>query len=177
MSRYLILTLLLNACTLVHRERPNQPPILQSSWIDTLRIATGGVVRLQVRATDEDDDPLYYNWQAYRLQPETLQAIEILNPGGLFTKPPEIRELSGHLGMAEPIGGFRDSIAQVENSWTAPSAIRTSMERFLLAVTIRDRYCELIADPAGRQRCIEETHQLIQIFILAVLDYSRDPHL
>ncbi|MEE3259277.1 MAG: hypothetical protein VX293_08700, partial [Candidatus Latescibacterota bacterium] len=95
----------LNACSLVHDESPNDPPVLQISRIicqspakafpDTITNGTGetcqvrrsGEVRFEVRGTDEDDDPLVYRWNAFGA------------------------------------GSFRDSVAIGENSWFAPETI------------------------------------------------------
>ena len=74
--------LALGACSLLHDELPNDPPtvhlarmICQSpdtASLDTLinsadaacRIQRGGEVRFEIRAADEDDDPLFYEWRA-----------------------------------------------------------------------------------------------------------------
>ena len=74
---------LFNACSLLHDELPNESPTLQISrsicqspemaFPDTIvngsggncRVRRGGEVRFEVRATDEDDDPLVYHWEAF----------------------------------------------------------------------------------------------------------------
>ena len=74
--------LALGACSLFHDELPNDPPtvhlarmICQSpgqTSLDTLinsadavcRVQRGGEIRFEVRAADEDDDPLFYEWRA-----------------------------------------------------------------------------------------------------------------
>ena len=73
----------LNACSLIHDELPNEPPTLQVSRTicqspemaspDTIingsdancRVRRGGEIRFEVRAADEDDDPLVYRWNAF----------------------------------------------------------------------------------------------------------------
>ena len=50
------------SCSLLHQELPNDPPALQVSSADTTRVRRGGSVSLEVRASDEDDDPLLYSW-------------------------------------------------------------------------------------------------------------------
>ncbi len=50
------------SCSLLHQELPNEPPALQVSSVDTTRVRRGGSVSLEVRASDEDDDPLLYSW-------------------------------------------------------------------------------------------------------------------
>jgi hypothetical protein len=53
------------ACSLVNRSLPNEPPVLQVKEADTTQVARGGRVRLQVQASDPDDDPLSYHWTAF----------------------------------------------------------------------------------------------------------------
>jgi hypothetical protein len=68
MSRHLLLSLLvlgLQACSLVHQPLPNEPPVLQLKDVDTTQVSRGGRVRLQVSASDPDDDPLSYRWSAF----------------------------------------------------------------------------------------------------------------
>lgn len=50
------------SCSLLHQELPNDPPALQVSSADTTRVRRGGSVSLEVRASDQDDDPLLYSW-------------------------------------------------------------------------------------------------------------------
>ena len=159
----------LSACSLVNQEIPNEAPVLESSRIDSLQVRRGGEIELQVRASDEDDDPLYYSWNAYRAEADVLNAIETLAPDGLFSAPEQISGLRGLLQLAQPIGGFRDSTAQVVNFWFAPQAIQGSAEKFLLAVFIRDRFCDIVGDPDGRQRCVEEAFQVAETFTVEVV--------
>lgn len=51
------------SCSLLHQELPNEPPALQVSEADTTRVRRGGSVSLEVRASDQDDDPLLYSWR------------------------------------------------------------------------------------------------------------------
>ena len=80
--RLLAPLLALGACSLLHDELPNDPPtvnlarmICQSpdkAFPDTLlnsadvacQVQRGGEVRFEIRAADEDDDPLFYQWRA-----------------------------------------------------------------------------------------------------------------
>ena len=79
--RLLAPLLALSACSLLHDELPNDPPtvhlarmICQSpgtATLDTLinsadaicRVQRGGEVRFEIRAADEDDDPVFYEWR------------------------------------------------------------------------------------------------------------------
>ena len=80
--RLLAPLLALSACSLLHDELPNDPPTVHLARMtcqspdkaspDTLingtdavcRVQRGGEVRFEVRATDEDDDPVFYEWRA-----------------------------------------------------------------------------------------------------------------
>jgi hypothetical protein len=63
-AAYLLLALFFSACSLFHRDKGNEPPTLASSSADTLRVGHGGQVSLVVLAADEDDDQLFYQWDA-----------------------------------------------------------------------------------------------------------------
>lgn len=54
-----------SSCSLVNQDLPNEPPKVQLSQADTTRVRRGGTVTLKIRATDEDDDPLSYNWTSF----------------------------------------------------------------------------------------------------------------
>ena len=74
--------LALGACSLLHEELPNDPPTVHlarmtcqspgTASLDTLinsadavcRVQRGGEVRFEIRAADEDDDPVFYEWRA-----------------------------------------------------------------------------------------------------------------
>ena len=80
--RLLAPLLALSACSLLHDELPNDPPTVHLARMtcqspdkaspDTLinstdavcRVQRGGEVRFEVRAADEDDDPVFYEWRA-----------------------------------------------------------------------------------------------------------------
>jgi hypothetical protein len=50
-------------CSLFHQDLPNDPPVI-STQADTLRVKRDGSITLNVVASDEDDDPLFYVWSA-----------------------------------------------------------------------------------------------------------------
>ncbi len=147
----LTIPLLLNACSLVHDDLPNESPTLQLSRVicqtpeaatpDTLfngsgdicRTRRGGEVRFEVRGADEDDDPLVYHWNAFGA------------------------------------GSFRDSVAVAENSWFAPESISSNSEQFIIQVTISDRACGLVPDPDDRQRCIDSSQEVVENFFVEVV--------
>ena len=74
--------LALGACSLLHDNLPNDPPTVHlarmtcqspgAASLDTLinsadavcRVQRGGEVRFEIRAADEDDDPVFYEWRA-----------------------------------------------------------------------------------------------------------------
>ena len=80
--RLLAPLLTLGACSLLHDELPNDPPTVHlarmtcqspdKASLDTLinsvdavcRVQRGGEIRFEVRAADEDDDPVFYEWRA-----------------------------------------------------------------------------------------------------------------
>lgn len=80
--RLLASLLALGACSLLHDELPNDPPTVHlarmicqfpdKAFPDTLlnsadvacQVQRGGEVRFEIRAADEDDDPLFYQWRA-----------------------------------------------------------------------------------------------------------------
>ena len=80
--RLLASLLALGACSLLHDELPNDPPTVHlarmtclspnTASLDTLinsadavcRVQRGAEVRFEIRAADEDDDPLFYQWRA-----------------------------------------------------------------------------------------------------------------
>ena len=80
--RLLAPLLALGACSLLHDELPNDPPTVHlarmicqfpdKAFPDTLlnsadvacQVQRGGEVRFEIRAADEDDDPLFYQWRA-----------------------------------------------------------------------------------------------------------------
>ena len=52
------------SCSIFHQDLPNVPPVVQLAEADTTQVKRGGRVSLRVGASDEDDDPLTYLWQA-----------------------------------------------------------------------------------------------------------------
>lgn len=149
--RSVVFLFLLNACSLVHDDLPNDPPALQVSRTicqapgmalpDTLINGSGqscmvrrsGEIRFEVRASDEDDDPLVYHWTAFGA------------------------------------GSFRDTVAQGENSWFAPETILGDSEQFLIQVTIADRDCNAVPDPNDRSRCEEDSQEIVENFLVEVV--------
>ena len=74
--------LFFSACSLIHQEQPNGAPVLQASTADTTRVHRGGRVLLEVRASDEDDDPLYYQWNALGAGDFTdMTCVDSFGPG------------------------------------------------------------------------------------------------
>jgi len=51
-------------CSILHEDLPNEAPVLQASTIDTTRVSRGGAIKLEVLASDEDDDQLTYTWRS-----------------------------------------------------------------------------------------------------------------
>ncbi|MBN98026.1 MAG: hypothetical protein CME16_02080 [Gemmatimonadetes bacterium] len=134
----------LNSCSLIHREQPNEAPILQTSITDTTKVRRGGEVEFEVRASDEDDDPLFYSWNAFG--------------AGLFSD----------ISCVESSG-----LQCAEITWIAPASIATTgestSESFLIEVTIRDRQCDIVPDAEARQLCLEEAGEVRETFLIEVV--------
>jgi len=60
----LVMTALWSSCSLVNQEPANQSPLVQIREADTTIVSRNGRVQLTVSASDEDDDPLRYEWTA-----------------------------------------------------------------------------------------------------------------
>ncbi len=163
-----LLLLCLNTCSLVHQEIANEPPVLQSSNADTTRVSRGpkGRVEVEVRVSDEDDDPLYYRWMTFRVNAATATSIG----SSTFAGREEIQQLMGQLQNAEEIPNRFDAPADPATIWTAPEIIDGSIESYLLVVAITDRQCELVAAIANRQQCEEEAleQQIVKTFFVEV---------
>jgi hypothetical protein len=164
-----------SACTLVNQTQPNEAPALEASGIDTLQLRRGATVRLRITASDEDYDPLFFAWQAYRLDEQVLGAILALSPNGHLSQPDELRSLFGLVEIGEAVGGFMDSTAQTDGRWTAPLQIEGEAERFLLTVAVRDRECRTIDDPMERSDCTAGESQFVQLYAVTVT--QRPPQL
>ncbi len=61
----LIIAVVWTSCSLINQEPPNQPPQVRVREADTTIVARNGRVQLTVSASDEDDDPLRYEWTAF----------------------------------------------------------------------------------------------------------------
>ena len=119
-------------CSLFHQELPNEAPDIQVSKADTTRVKRGGSVRLEVLASDEDDDNLSYSWDSFGA------------------------------------GSFTDAASRT-TLWIAPESIQGDSEPFLLSVTVLDRQCDAIPNAADRDRCQEEVGQVVQTFLIQVV--------
>ena len=164
----LFLFLGLNTCSLVHQDIANEPPVLQVSHADTTRVSRGpkGRVEVEVRATDEDDDPLYYRWRTFRVTAATATSIG----SSTFAGREEIQNLVGQLQNAEEIPDRFDAPANPATIWTAPEVVEGPLEMYLLVVAISDRQCELVAALEDRLQCEEEAldQQIVQTFLIEV---------
>ena len=158
----------LNTCSLVHQEIANEPPVLQFSDADTTRVSRGpkGRVTVEVRVSDEDDDPLYYRWTTFRVDPATAASIG----SGTFAGREEVLNLTSQLADAEEIPDRFDAPASPATIWTAPEIIVGSLEKFLLVVAITDRQCELVAAAEDRLQCEKEAleQQIVKTFVIEV---------
>lgn len=161
-----LLVVWLTSCTLVNQDLPNEGPAIQESEADTLTVRRGGRINLKVVAVDEDDDPLFFAWRAWRVSAAVAGAVSELGTA-LFTDPQELRSLDGLLQLAVPAGGFVDSTA-ASVVWVAPETAADTLTQYLLTVTVRDRYCEGIVDLEERFRCGEESPRRVRLFQVSV---------
>ena len=112
----------LNACSLIHQEQPNDTPKLQISAVDTTRIGRNARVQFEVRASDEDDDPLFYTWNVFGegVVSDTVCTLDPLSQIDLGRSGPEC--------------------ARIE--WFTPSILEGGNELFPITVTISDLHTE-----------------------------------
>ena len=112
----------LNACSLIHQEQPNDTPKLQISAVDTTRIGRNARVQFEVRASDEDDDPLFYTWNVYGegVVTDTVCTLDPLAQVDLGRSGPECARIQ----------------------WFTPTFIDGHNELFPITVTISDLHTE-----------------------------------
>ena len=147
----LALFLVCSACSLVHKELPNEPPVVELARFvcittdsqrdtisvgETCQVSRGGEVKLNTFASDEDDDPLFYKWNSFGA------------------------------------GSFRDSLA-AQTSWFAPSTIESNSETFFIQANISDRDCDSVLLEEDRQSCISDAS--IQRVSFSVTVVQRAP--
>ena len=132
--------LLLASCSLVHREKPNDAPLLQPVSADTLQVRRGGQISLEILATDEDDDPLFYRWDSF-----------------------------GQGQFSDTTCVVTSAIRCNEIFWIAPSSIGGESEVFLIRVTIRDRQCEIVQGAAEREQCESAVGESVESVLIEVL--------
>jgi hypothetical protein len=148
MTLLFLLILLLNACSLVNQELPNESPTLESSTINTNQVRRGGSVRLEILAADEDDDPLSFTWQSISLDATVVDTAG----NGTFLTP-----------------------NASSTTWVAPEQIGGESAEFLITVIVRDRFCGIIEDREERSNCEEESFELVESFTVEVT--QRQPSL
>ncbi|MFT5089106.1 MAG: hypothetical protein ACI906_000380 [Candidatus Latescibacterota bacterium] len=147
------LLFLLNACSLLQQDQPNEAPQVESTHFvcltadgrrdtltsgETCQLQRGGEVELSAFATDEDDDPLFYSWSAFGA------------------------------------GSFRDSLT-AQTSWFAPESIQGNSELFLVQANIADRNCGAVLLTEDRRTCLDQSSTQIISFFVEVI--QRPPTL
>ncbi len=134
----------LSACSLFHQDHPNQAPVIQGSTADTLKVRREGRISLRVQASDEDDDPLFYQWSALG--------------AGDFSDTTCVRTA----GPAQLCSNI---------TWKAPETISSGSdsELFPIAVTIRDRRCEIVQVEEARRQCETEAGEIVETFLVEVV--------
>lgn len=159
--------LALSACSLLHDELPNDPPTVHLARMtcqspdkaspDTLlnsadavcRVQRGGEVRFEVRAADEDDDPVFYEWRT--------------PPGGSF-RDARAQETNSWFAPQTIVGSSEQFVVQVlikdrnceteavpdlaDRQRCAEDA-RVLVENFLVEVVQREPVLETVPDATG----------------------------
>ena len=156
--------LALGACSLLHDELPNDPPTVHLARMtcqspgkaspDTLinsadaicRVPRGGEIRFEVRAADEDDDPVFYEWRA---------------PAGGSFRDSQAQETNSWFAPQTIAGSSEQFVVQVLitdrncNDNAVPDLAdrqrcaedtRVLFENFLVEVVQREPVLEVIAD-------------------------------
>ena len=160
--RLLAPLLALGACSLLHDELPNDPPTVHLARMtcqspgkaspDTLinsadavcRVQRGGEIRFEIRAADEDDDPVFYEWRA---------------PAGGSFRDAEAQEANSWFAPQTIAGSSEQFVVQVlitdRNCNVVPDLAdrqrcaedaRVLVENFLVEVVQREPVLEVIAN-------------------------------
>ena len=160
--RLLAPLLALGACSLLHDELPNDPPTVHLARMtcqspgkaspDTLinsadavcRVQRGGEIRFEIRAADEDDDPVFYEWRV---------------PAGGSFRDAEAQEANSWFAPQTIAGSSEQFVVQVlitdRNCNVIPDLAdrqrcaedaRVLVENFLVEVVQREPVLEVIAD-------------------------------
>ena len=123
----------MGACSLVHQDLPNESPVLEAVKIDTTQVGRGGQVRLEARASDEDDDRLSYNWHTPL-------------SGGTFDPPTSARTT-----WTAPLSFALLPPSQLTSASVGGQTCQAVV--FPLFLTIRDRACEEVPDQGDKAIC------------------------
>ena len=156
--------LALGACSLLHDELPNDPPTMHlarmtcqslgKASLDTLinsadavcRVQRGVEIRFEVRAADEDDDPLFYEWRA---------------PSGGSLRDSQAQETNSWFAPQTIVGSSEQFVVQVLitdrncNADAVPDLAdrqrctedaRVLVENFLVEVVQREPVLEAVTD-------------------------------
>ena len=175
--------LALGACSVLHDELPNDPPTVHlaqmiclspdTASLDTLinsadavcRVQRGAEVRFEVRAADEDDDPVFYEWRS---------------PSGGSFRDTQAQETNSWLAPQTISGSSEQFVVQALitdrncNSFAVPDLAdrqrcaedaQVLIENFLVEVVQREPVLEVMTDVTG-------AFSAPQIFIDA---FGRDP--
>ena len=159
--------LALGACSLLHDDLPNDPPTVHLARMtcqspdkaspDTLinsadavcRVQRGGEVRFEIRAADEDDDPVFYEWRA---------------PAGGSFRDPQAQETNSWFAPQTIAGSSEQFVVQVLvidrncNAIAVPDLAdrqrctedaRVMIENFLVEVVQREPLLEVTSDATG----------------------------
>ena len=135
--------LLLPGCSLFHQDLPNEAPVLQLSQADTTRTGRSGRIELEVRASDDDDDPLFYTWSSLGVGSFT----DSTSPATEWIAPAEILSNSEFVLIRVTIVDRQcDLIPSAEDRQQCLSEAEKIVESFLIEVVQRPPTLELSVD-------------------------------
>ena len=135
-----LLAALAAGCSLFNQELPNEPPRLEVSTADTLRVARGGRVSFQVSASDKDDDPLGYLWSAFGAGTFTDSASNITD----WRAPEKIQGNSETFLITVTITDHRPDTEDIVENFLIEVIQRRPVLTVVADTTVSFRECQVV---------------------------------
>ena len=132
----------LTACGLLHEEVQNLEPVVQLASSDTTRVNRGGSVQFEVLASDENDDPLFYEWSSFGLGTFSDPS----SAGTSWTAPEEIQGNSEIFPILVTIRDRNCSIVSARERARCEEEALSAVETFLIEVVQRPPFLTSPAD-------------------------------